>query len=188
MRPQSTRVILYWNLLIYGAVAVLLLAVLGPSLWRVGYPWPHRELIERYARANELDPYLVAAVIRVESSFRAGAISPKGARGLMQIMPATGGWIASQLSIENFHAGRLFEVELNIKMGTWYLRHLIDQFAGNLEVAIAAYNGGRGNIKNWLDQGIWSGERSSIERIPFPETRNYVWRVLRVYAIYQELY
>ncbi|MBT9177242.1 MAG: Soluble lytic murein transglycosylase [Firmicutes bacterium] len=188
MRSQSTRLNVYWNLLIYVVIIVILLAVLGPPLWRIVYPWPYREVIERYAEANGLDPYLVAAVIRVESSFRTHATSPKGARGLMQIMPATGEWIASEVHLADFHVDRLFEVELNIKMGTWYLRHLTEQFGRDVEVALAAYNGGRGNVKNWLEQGIWSGHLSDIEQVPFRETRNYVTRVLRTYAIYRELY
>lgn len=188
MRSQNTGLNVYWNLLIYVAAVVILLAVLGPPLWRIVYPWPYREVIERYAEANGLDPYLVAAVIRVESSFRANATSPKGARGLMQIMPSTGEWIASEMHLADFHVDRLFEVELNIKMGTWYLRHLTEQFQRELEVTLAAYNGGRGNVKTWLEQGIWSGQHSDIERIPFPETRKYVLRVLRTYAIYRELH
>lgn len=188
MWSQSTRLNVYWNLLIYVVAVVLLLAVLGPPLWRIIYPWPYREVVERYAEANGLDPYLVAAVIRVESSFRPSAVSPKGARGLMQIMPATGAWIAGEMNLADFHPDRLFEVELNIRMGTWYLRHLSEQFGRDLEVALAAYNGGRGNVKNWLAQGIWSGRSSDIARIPFPETRNYVLRVLRMHAIYRELY
>jgi len=130
----------------------------------------------------------VAAVIRVESSFRSHVTSPKGARGLMQILPSTGAWIADQMGIADFHEDRLFEPELNVKMGTWYLQHLNEQFQRDLAVTLAAYNGGRGNVKNWLQQGIWSGERADVAQIPFPETRHYVWRVLRTYAIYAELY
>jgi len=187
MWSPNTKINVYWSLLVFVAIVVVLLAVLGPPLWRVVYPWPYREVVERYAKANGLDPYLVAAVIRVESSFRSSAVSPKGARGLMQIMPATGAWVALEMSLPNFHPDQLFDVELNIRMGTWYLRHLSLQFEHEL-VALAAYNGGRGNVKNWLAQGVWSGQEKDVERIPFPETRNYVWRVLRTQAIYRELY
>jgi soluble lytic murein transglycosylase len=187
MRSPNTNINVYWDLLIYVVIIVILLAVLGPPFWRIVYPWPYREVVERYAKANGLDPYLVAAVIRVESSFRSSAVSPKGARGLMQIMPATGVWIAGEMNLPNFHPDQLFDVELNIRMGTWYLRHLSEQFDRKL-VALAAYNGGRGNVKNWLEQGVWSGQEKDIERIPFSETRNYVRRVLRTQAIYRELY
>jgi len=170
------------------AVMVFLAVFIAPSLWRIIYPWPYRDVTMRHAERQDLDPFLVAAIIRVESSFRSNALSSQGARGLMQIMPTTGQWIAKQKSLQDYSEDSLFHPETNIMFGTWYLRNLKEQFDGNLVVALAAYNGGRGNVRAWLDQKIWSGQASDIADIPFPETRHYVWRVLRIHKVYRELY
>ena len=160
----------------------------APTFWRFVYPLPYAENIERHALANELDPLLVAAIIRVESNFNPGATSPKDARGLMQILPSTGAWAAGQMGMTEFSPERLYEPETNLIIGTWYLRNLLKQFEGNTTIALAAYNGGRGNVQAWLEECRWSGEETELSQIPFPETRNYVWKVLRNYEIYQELY
>ncbi|MBT9135504.1 MAG: Soluble lytic murein transglycosylase [Firmicutes bacterium] len=178
----------YTMLLVSILVLVVGAVFLAPTLWQLVYPYAYREIIEENARANGLDPLLVAAVIRVESSFRKNALSPKGARGLMQIMPATGHWVAEQIGRHDFNEEQLFEPAINVKLGTWYLRNLHDQFDGRLAVVLAAYNGGRGNVRNWLYEKTWSGQIDDIAQIPFPETRHYVWRVLRVYNIYRGLY
>lgn len=185
---QRRRVGIYLSVMAGVIGLVVAVAVLGPSFWRVIYPLPYRAVIEKHALANDLDPYLVAAIIRVESGFRPTATSPRDARGLMQILPSTGAWIASQIGLADYHESRLYEPEYNIMMGCWYLRNLKVQFEGHLTVALAAYNGGRGNVANWLTKGIWSGDTMDIGKIPFPETRGYVWKVLRTYAVYTELY
>jgi len=178
----------YLRLLVGVFVLVLVIIFFAPPFWQLFYPYHYREIIEGNAALNGLDPLLVATVIRVESSFRPQATSPKGARGLMQVMPATGEWVASQMGIPDFCSEQLFDPETNIKIGTWYLRHLKNQFDDNLAVTLAAYNGGRGNVKNWLQEQKWTGKVGDIGQIPFAETRHYVWRVLRVYNIYRGLY
>ena len=169
-------------------VFVGLIVAVAPSLWRFVYPLPYAEIIERHALANDLDPLLVAAIIRVESNFNPQATSPKGARGLMQILPSTGSWIASQMHMADFREDSLDDPEINVLLGTWYIRNLLQQFDGNMTIVLAAYNGGRGNVQNWLDESRWSGGTVDLSQIPFTETRNYVWKVLRNYDIYQELY
>lgn len=173
---------------------LLFLALCGISL--VGarqlqfhlYPFPQRELVQHYAGVHDLNPHLVAAVIRVESRWRVGATSPKGARGLMQIMPATGSWIAAQLGDQGFDAGQLYEPDLNIRYGTWYLAYLISQFGGQLTPALAAYNGGSHNVRAWLAEGRWTGEVGTLSQVPFEETREFVIRVVRNYERYERLY
>ncbi len=171
-------------------VAVLLVvAVLNAE--RIGrhyYPLPYRETIYHYSQVHRLDPLLIAAVIRTESNFQANARSPKGAIGLMQIMPNTGRWIAEQLGEEDFEPGLLLDPEMNIEMGSWYLASLYDQFEGDPILVLAAYNGGRGNITEWLDNAQWTGEAHTLDQIPFPETRQYVRKVLATYRIYHLLY
>lgn len=152
------------------------------------YPLYHREIIVTEARKNQLDPHLVAAVIFVESSFHEKARSAKGARGLMQIMPETGLWAAGKLGMDNFTAEQLFEPQINIALGTWYLRDLLQQFNGNLYLALAAYNGGRSNVEMWLQKGTWDGRKKTIKNIPFPETRYFVFKVERAYQRYKQIY
>jgi len=176
------------RLLLVVLILVLAFVFLVPPFWQLVYPYQYREIIIKNAILNDLDPLLVATVIRVESSFRPRAVSPQGAIGLMQVMPATGAWAAAQMGVASFYHEQLFDPEINIAIGTWYLRHLKDQFKGDLAVTLAAYNGGRGNVARWLQEATWTGKVGDIGQIPFAETRNYVWRVLSFYKIYQGLY
>jgi len=154
---------------------------------RIFYPLLYPEYIFSYAEKYQVDPYLVAAVIRAESRFFERAESGSGARGLMQIMPDTAKWAADQLGLD-FHREMLYEPEYNIRIGCWYLRQLLDTFQGNLVLVLAAYNAGQGNVRRWLKEGLWDGSLTELYRIPFTETRFYVWKVLRYYQRYQVLY
>ncbi|HHT47574.1 MAG TPA: lytic transglycosylase domain-containing protein [Firmicutes bacterium] len=157
-------------------------------LVRFFYPFPYRDIIIGEAQKNGLEPLLVAAVIMVESSFNEEAKSPKGALGLMQVMPETGFWAAEQMQLELFSLEQLFDPHINIAIGTWYLAGLFRQFNGNLYAALAAYNGGRGHVSRWLREGIWDGTRESLNDIPFPETYNFVLKVERTYKQYKRIY
>jgi len=148
------------------------------------YPVDYRSHIARCGGEHGLDPYLVAAVIRAESRFRPEATSPQGARGLMQIMPDTGRWVAQQLGLP-YDDDLLYEPEYNIRVGCWYLAALLREFAGDPVLALAAYNGGLSNVYAWLSERRWSGE---VAHIPFPETRHYVAAVLRDHKRYRLLY
>lgn len=150
------------------------------------YSWPYREEVYRQCEVNHLDAELVFSVIYSESRFRADAESAAGARGLMQIMPETGAWIADHMGIEDYHAERLFEPELNLAMGTWYMSWLEQQFDREPAQVLAAYNAGPGNVKKWIDADIWDGSQQKLEDIPFYETRNYVQRVLWQYMNHQK--
>ncbi len=155
---------------------------------RLYYPYHYRTTIESYALRNKVDPLLVAAVIRVESKFRPDAVSHKGALGLMQIMPATAEWIAGRIGVTGFTPDMLLDPEVNIRFGTWYLSSLHDEFGGNLAVVIAAYNGGRGHVSRWLEEGTWNGSYQERNRIPFTETRLFLHRVWTTYWRYRQLY
>ncbi|ADL08388.1 lytic transglycosylase domain-containing protein [Thermosediminibacter oceani] len=165
-----------------------LLALYNNISWFLKYLYPLRyeEYIVRYAAEYEVDPYLVAAVIKVESNFSPTAVSPKGAIGLMQLMPETARWAADQMGVRNFN-GDLFNPELNIRIGTWYLSMLIKEFDGDTNMALAAYNGGTGNVKEWIKNGVLSRKRD-VDLIPFGETRNFVYKVKRAYTWYKRLY
>lgn len=166
----------------------LLLVQLAPFIWRFAYPVSYPDTLLREAERRQLDPSLVAAVINVESRWRVNALSPKGAQGLMQLMPTTGQWAAEMLGWPDAASVDLFEPENNIMLGTWYLARMLDQFDQQLPVALAAYNAGRGNVKSWLENGIWDGTLGNVNDIPFGETRRYVRKVLHNQKVYQQLY
>lgn len=170
-------------LLAIGAVACLFL----PWFWRMIYPLPYRDMIFTQAKEVEIDPYLVMAVIRVESKFRPKAQSIRGAKGLMQLMPETAKWAAEQMG-ETYQPESLFEIDYNTKIGCWYLAKLLKEFGGSLPLTLAAYNGGPGNVTQWLKQEVWNGELENIDDIPFAETRDFVERVLHSYDSYLRIY
>ncbi len=134
------------------------------------YRVEYRELITRYAHINELPPELVAAVIYTESRFTPDAESPRGAVGLMQLMPDTAAWVAEQ---QGTQVHDLRDPEENIRLGTWYLRYLRTRFTSP-EMALAAYNAGHGHVEDWLEAAQAANVSLSVEAIPFPETREFV--------------
>lgn len=167
---------------------ILLVALLnGDSIWRFFYPLPYYDLTLKYATAYNQDPYLLSAMMKAESSFRPRAVSEKGARGLMQIMPGTGQSVASQLGYSDFSADLLFIPEINIDIGASYLAGLDHEFNGNVILMLAAYNGGIGNVMEWIEADK-SGGINEIDEIPFPETRYYIKKVLKYHKIYTRLY
>lgn len=153
------------------------------------YPIHYKEEIRVHAEHYELDPLMVAAIIRVESNYRTGVESKKGALGLMQIMPETAKWIIEQAKLEEISLEEVkLETDANIAIGTWYLNSLRKQFDGNDIAVIAAYNAGPTNVKNWLKNGIWDGKLETVKNIPFGETRHYVQRVMHYYEQYKDIY
>lgn len=169
-------------------VVIITLVLTSNWFWRFFYPFGYQDMVLREARVSSLDPYLVAALIHTESRFSARAESGRGARGVMQIMPDTGKWAAERMAIPDFNPDMLFEPAINIKIGCWYLADLQREFGGNMIIALAAYNAGRGNVKRWLTENIWDGQLASVDQIPFPETRNYVINVTKSYQKYKTLY
>ncbi len=158
------------------------------SFWRLAFPLPYRALLERNASANQLDPHIVAGLIRQESEFDPQAVSRSSARGLTQVMPATGKQLGRQLGIRRFRTAMLFRPEINLRLGTHYLRSILNQFDGRWEPALAAYNAGASRSRAWLSWGEFREPAEFIETIPFSETRNYVQIVLRNAETYRELY
>lgn len=136
--------------------------------------------ITRLAPEEETDPYLVAAVIREESTFNPRAVSRTGAVGLMQIMPATGRFIAERIGYSPFSRDDLLDPETNIRFGAWYLGHLSKRFDKNVVLTVASYNAGPGAAEKWL-KSLPPETDAFIESIPYPETRAYAKRVLRSY-------
>jgi len=172
---------------VFLAIIVVVLYFSMPFVFKLWFPYYHKEIIGFYSKQYQLDPLFVAAIIRVESNFNTNAESARGAKGLMQLMPETARWITQQIKI-SFEEERLFEPEYNIQLGCWYLANLRQEFNYNNNLVLAAYNGGRGNVNKWIVMGIWQGEEEGIEKIPFRETREFVKRVNLTYQIYQNLY
>ena len=186
---RSTRRRL-WLLLRAAVVAAVAFAVVGGWGWverSYIYPYDYRSYIETSAAQERLDPFLVAAVIKNESKFRSDAASDGGAVGLMQLMPQTAAWIAGRLG-EPFTEDYLYDPALNIRYGAWYLAELLQEFRGNEILALAAYNAGRGNVRDWMERYRWTDAFDEIDAIPYPETRLYVRAVLEDRAQYKRLY
>ncbi len=152
------------------------------------YPYPHRDLVMQSCAAYQVEQYLVLAIIKAESRFYSDAHSRVGARGLMQIMPETGTWIAQQMKLEDFGADKLYNPSYNIPMGIWYIAYLSGNFDGSTVKVLAAYNAGEYKVKKWLKEGVWTGEPQDIAQIPYKETREYVDRVLFNYQVYKRIY
>ncbi len=180
--------------LVVGVAAVtgLLVALLWPSfdhaVQEIKLPLRHEDIIRQQARDKGLDPALIAAVIYAESRFREGQTSHAGAQGLMQITPATAQEIARKSGGTEFVVGDLATPQVNISYGAWYLRYLLGRYAGNETLALAAYNGGEGNVDRWIDHAQRRERDLRIADIPFPETRHYVRAVHDAHVQYRRSY
>ncbi len=158
------------------------------KFWRLAFPMPYRNSIEAHARAQSLDPYLVAALIRQESEFNPKAVSRSNARGLTQVMPGTGRELGRKLKIAKYRTAMLFTPDTNVKIGTYYLKALLDQLQGKWEATLASYNAGKSRVNGWLAATSYNEPAEFIESIPFSETRLYVQSVLRNAEVYRRLY
>src|SRR5438309_6142394 len=173
------------------ALAVLVLVVLvlvtKPGVSRVGLPLTNAHVIREQAAAKHLDPALITGVIYAESKFDPRP-SPAGAEGLMQIEPSTAYYLAGLSGGVRFSASDLATPSVNVAYGSYYLRYLLDHYAGDLMLALAAYNAGLTNVDAWVARARANGESLGEEAIPFPETREYVRRVLRAKRDYRATY
>lgn len=172
-------------LVLVAAVAAGVLVLTGSfhhAAREISLPLRHEDIIRQQARAKGLDPALIAAVIYVESRFIPGRTSPAGAEGLMQITPETARDIARRSGGTQFTVEDLATPQINISYGSYLLRELLDRYGGDTAAALAAYNAGPGNADRW------GGSSLEAQDIPFPETRAYVEKVLRVQEQYRERY
>jgi soluble lytic murein transglycosylase len=158
------------------------------EFWQLAFPIPFRGAIEYFSKSQNLDPFLVAALIRQESDFNIKEVSDAHAYGLMQLVPGTARSMARHFSIRRVGTSDLMTAGLNIQLGTYYLRHLLDRFSGQMEWVLAAYNAGPGRSDLWRNWGPFEETADLIETIPFRETRLYVQIVERNADIYRRLY
>jgi soluble lytic murein transglycosylase len=150
-------------------------------------PLRHEKTIREQAHDKQLDPSLIAAVIYAESKF-SDSTSAAGALGLMQLLPSTADFIADRSGGTRFTTADLSTPDINIAYGSWYLRYLLDRYDDDEVLALAAYNGGMGNVDRWVAEAQGRGERLDVADIPFPETRAYVERVLDARRDYRRTY
>ena len=179
-------------LLVFAALAVLALISLKPwadkAVQEFTLPLRHEDIIRQQARDKSLDPSLIAGVIYVESRFR-DQTSHAGAKGLMQLMPATADYIARKSGGTEFVQGDLADPQINIAYGSWYLRYLLQHYHGNVALALAGYNAGEGKVDEWWQEAVARGEPFRVaDHIPFPETREYVRDVLDARRAYRRDY
>jgi soluble lytic murein transglycosylase len=160
---------------------------LPPEMLQVIYPLDYWDAIRRHSASHGLDPYIVAALIGQESTFDPGIKSSANAWGLMQVVPATGRRLAKSLGIRNFTTASLTNPDINIRLGTLYFSRLVEQFGGTY-YALASYNAGESRIVRWKAERPGLDEDEFIDDIPFPETQNYVKRILGTAEDYRLLY
>jgi soluble lytic murein transglycosylase len=158
------------------------------DFWKLAFPMPYRESLERYAHQNGLDPYLLAALIRQESEFNPKAVSVANARGLTQILPSTGRELSRRLKVRSYSTAALFQPAVNLQLGSFYLKTLGDGVGGRWEVALAAYNAGLSRAHAWLTWGEFREPAEFIETVPFSQTRTYIQTVLRNADVYRRVY
>jgi soluble lytic murein transglycosylase len=158
------------------------------GFWKLAFPLPYRADLERYSKKNELDPFLMAALIRQESEFNPKAVSQANARGLAQILPSTGRELSRRLKVPRYSTAQLFQPMVNLELGTFYLKALADSLGGRWEAALAGYNAGLTRTRSWLSWGDFSEPAEFVETVPFSETRNYIQTVLRNADVYRRLY
>jgi soluble lytic murein transglycosylase len=194
-RPGRSRTLRRRVLLLLGFVAASsAVAMMVRTPWadkavqEIQLPLRHDDIIRQQASDKNLDPALIAGVIYVESRFR-DQTSHAGAKGLMQIMPATADYIARKSGGTEFEQGDLADPQINIAYGSWYLRYLLERYHGNAILALAAYNAGEGKVDQWWREAADRGERFRVaDHIPFPETREYVGDVLTARRAYRREY
>jgi soluble lytic murein transglycosylase len=162
-------------------------ASIPKSFLEILFPRSYWQALKENSRANDLDPYLVASLIRQESEFNPGAISPANAYGLMQILPEVGRGLAREVKLKPYSASRLLEPEANIKLGTRYFREMVNS-TGGVEYALAAYNAGSTRVSDWKSTGPFRDTAEFVESIPFTETREYVQAIVRNVAVYKKIY
>ncbi len=155
------------------------------AYWRILFPQAWWDTITEESTKNGLDPYLVASLIRQESEFNPSVISYANAYGLMQLLPSVGRAMAREEGLTHFEAYQLLNPEINVRLGTRYLRHIMDHFGGVQEYALAAYNAGEERVSDWQAAGPYGGIDEFVESIPFTQTRDYVQGILRNEDIYR---
>lgn len=181
---------IFKKILIVLVIAIMIFSAVFLVLRLYVFPRKHFDVIKEEALKNDIDPYLVLAVIKTESGFNSLATSKKEAKGLMQIMDTTAKDINNNANVvDDLENANLYDENVNIALGCSYLKSLIDKYDGNYYIAICAYNAGMGNVNKWIGDGIINKNLDNTEvSLPFEETTNYLKKVIANYKIYRKLY
>jgi soluble lytic murein transglycosylase len=167
---------------------ILSLVIAFPLFNRWIYPLDYESNILKSAKQTGTDPFLIMAIIRVETKFDPEKQSHVGAQGLMQLMIPTVDYAIKKGNFSPSMRQYIKVPAVNIQVGSWYLSDLTKQFKGNKVAVIAAYNAGPTRVQKWLKDGTWDGTRQNAQKIPYGETRHYVQRVTFFYEKYKSLY
>ena len=152
------------------------------------YPTKYNEYVEKYSKENNVDKYMIYAIIKAESNFKSDVKSNSNAIGLMQLLENTAVEMSNSIKQDEITEKSLYDPEMNIKLGISYYSYLLKHYKGNNILALTAYNAGMGNVDNWIKKGVIKSDGSDIENIPYKETNNYVRKILRDYKLYVKLY
>lgn len=186
MRKTMIRILIILILIL--SLIVIVIGILNSEFFlRKIYRIEYQEYVEKYSEEYNIDPLLVYSIIKAESNFNEGALSKKGACGLMQLMDQTAKEVAENTLMDYESGITLYDAEKNIKIGIAYYADLKKTYS-NDEVALAAYNAGSGNVDKWIEDKIINADGSNIENIPYKETNTYVRKILKNYKMYKKLY
>ena len=185
MKNGNKKTVNVAKILVVAVIILILTIVLRNIIIKISYPQKYGEYVEKYAKEYQVEKELIYAMIKAESNFKADAISNKQAIGLMQLLESTAYEVAGEIEQE-ITKEEILDPGTNINLGTKYLSNLLNKY-GNIELAVAAYNAGIGNVDSWIEKGTIQRDGTDIENIPFKETNNYVRKILRDYQIYKQL-
>ena len=179
---KITKIIIL--LIIVVAIVILIKPIKNQVIKKI-YKKDYSEYVSKYSQQYNVEENLIYAIIKAESNFKANAISHQNAKGLMQLMDSTAEDLAKKCKI-NLKDKDILDPDVNIQLGTQYLASLLNKYEC-VEVALAAYNAGSGNVDKWIKDGIIKADGSDIENIPYKETNTYVRKIMRDYKIYKQL-
>ncbi len=193
MKSTAKRTLIIVIIIAIAIAAGLCLDAVWSLLEKKAHPKDYSDIVEKYAVEYNIPPEVIFAVIKTESGFDPNARSSAGALGLMQMMPSTFEWLTGEEHLnENLITLKLFDPDVSIRYGTYYLSYLKNKFFTTDEVdwdiIFAAYNGGEGNVAKWLSAPECIDKNGKLVNIPFPETRSYVSKVNKALDTYKELY
>ena len=166
-------------------VFIILLSSSKDQMMKITYKKDYSEYVSKYSEEYNVEEDLIYAIIKAESNFDPNAQSNKDAQGLMQLMYSTAEEIANKINI-NLTEDNILDPDININLGTNYISSLLNKYEC-VEIALAAYNAGSGNVDKWIENGVIQSDGSDIENIPYKETNTYVRKVMRDYNIYMQL-
>ena len=188
MKIKTKRAVVFISIIAIALVTGILIGLCWDLYDRFVLPYKYQSCIEKYSAEYDIPEEIIFSVIKVESGFRASVTSPVGAMGLMQMMPTTFEWLTGDYHLgENLPTVSLYDPEVNIRYGTYYLRYLKDKF-GDWNTVLAAYNAGEGTVSKWLADERYSSDGKTLHTIPIAETESYVKKVNNEIGIYRTLF